>query len=45
MIGNFILWLFKFIKQQTCIHEYKYIYRKDNGNTFQECIKCELIRD
>jgi hypothetical protein len=43
MIGDIILWCKKFIKQQTCIHRYKYIYRKDTGGSFELCIKCDKI--
>lgn len=44
MIGDFILWIKKFIKQQTCIHDYKFICRKDNGGSYEECIMCDKIR-
>lgn len=44
MIGDFILWLKVFIKQQTCIHDYRIINRKDNGSDYYECNKCERIK-
>ena len=44
MIGDIILWWKKFIKQQTCIHKYKDVYRKDTGGTFELCTKCDKIK-
>lgn len=44
MIGNLILWLKKVLKQQTCIHKYEWIIRKDNGNSFENCCKCDKIK-
>lgn len=45
MLGNLILYLKKFLKQQTCIHEYKSTYRLDNGNSFWVCEKCERLKE
>lgn len=44
MIGDIILSLKKWLKQQTCLHNYKWVYRRDNGGSFEECTKCERIR-
>ena len=44
MLGDILLWIKNFFKQQTCIHKYKWINRKDNGGSFEECIKCEKIK-
>jgi hypothetical protein len=44
MIGDIILWCKTFIKQQTCIHKYKYINRKDTGGSFELCTKCDKIK-
>lgn len=44
MIGDIYLWIKEFIKQQTCIHDYKTIYRKDNGDSFELCKKCDKIK-
>ena len=43
MFGDIVLWLTKFIKQQTCVHTYEYVYRKDTGGSFELCGKCEKI--
>ena len=43
MIGDLILWVKRVWKQQTCVHTYKTIIRKDNGNTFENCCKCDKI--
>lgn len=43
MIGDIILWFKTFIKQQTCLHKYKVVYRRDNGSNFLLCEKCERI--
>lgn len=43
MIGDLILWFKKVWKQQTCIHYYKIVNRKDNGGSFYECTKCEKL--
>jgi hypothetical protein len=45
MIGDIILWCKIFIKQQTCIHNYKYVNRKDNGGSFELCEKCDKIKE
>ena len=37
MIGDLILWIKKVWKQQTCIHNYKWINRKDTGGSFEIC--------
>jgi len=44
MVGDVILWCRAFIKQQTCIHRYNWINRKDNGGSFELCIKCDKIK-
>lgn len=45
MFGDLILFFKKVFKQQTCIHNYKIIIRKDfAGGTFQECTKCEKLK-
>ena len=44
MIGDLILWIKRVWKQQTCIHDYKWIHRKDTGGSFEQCSKCEKIR-
>ena len=43
MIGNIILWIRLTWKQQTCIHTYKPVVRKDTGGSFDMCTKCEYI--
>lgn len=43
MIGNIILWIKSLIKQQTCLHDYQTINRKDTGGSFEYCGKCGLI--
>ena len=45
MIGDLILDIKRWLKQHFCIHKYNTVYRKDNGNTFRECIKCSNIND
>ena len=44
MVGDLVLWIKKFWKQQTCIHNYKWINRKDNGGSFENCLKCDKIK-
>lgn len=44
MFGNLILWIKRVFKQQTCIHKYKSVYRKDYGSSFDLCEKCDLIK-
>ena len=44
MIGDLILWIKRVWKQQTCIHTYKWVNRKDNGDSFEDCSKCDKIR-
>ena len=44
MIGNIILAIKKFWKQQTCMHKYKWVYRRDNGDSFETCSKCEILK-
>lgn len=44
MIGDLILQIKKFFKQQTCIHSYRYVYRKDNGSDFEKCTKCDKLK-
>jgi len=44
MIGDIVLWCKKFIKQQTCIHKYKNVNRKDTGGSFELCTKCDKIK-
>jgi hypothetical protein len=41
MIGHIILRFERFIKQNTCIHNYRWTYRKDNGDSFLMCEKCK----
>jgi len=43
MIGDIVLWIKKFWKQQTCIHDYRIIIRKDTGGDFHSCFKCDKI--
>lgn len=45
MLGNLILWMREVWKQQTCVHTYEWIYRKDNGNSFENCSKCDLVKN
>jgi len=45
MIGDLILWIKRMWKQQTCIHTYKWINRKDTGGSFENCTKCDKIRE
>ena len=44
MIEDIILWLKKTFKQQTCIHKYKDIHRKDTGGSVVICEKCNKIQ-
>lgn len=45
MIGDLILWIQKVWKQQTCIHKYIIVNRKDfEGGTFENCTKCDKIK-
>ena len=44
MFGDIILWIKLFFKQQTCIHDYKWVNRRDNGADFQVCKKCDKIK-
>ena len=47
MIGDVILYIKKLIKQNTCIHKYKYDGRIDvytDVLNFQKCTKCGKIR-
>lgn len=44
MIGDLILWIRIVFKQQTCIHNYKTIIRKDTWGDFKGCIKCDKIK-
>ena len=44
MIGDLILWLKRVWKQQTCVHEYKSVYRKDTGGSYEVCAKCDKLR-
>jgi len=43
MLGDFILWLKRVYKQQTCIHDYKSVADKSLAGTFDhyECKKCD----
>lgn len=44
MLGDFIIWLKKSIQQQTCIHDYKTVHRRDlGGGSFEKCKKCGRI--
>lgn len=45
MIGDIILWIKQFIKQQTCIHDYKPNRIVNIMNRpFDECIKCDKLK-
>ena len=44
MFGDIILWLKTFFSQQTCIHDYKPVYRRDTGGGFDICRKCKKIQ-
>jgi len=45
MLGNTLIVIKTFFHQHFfCIHKYKWVYRKDNGDTFEVCEKCELIK-
>lgn len=47
MIGDVVLYIKKLIKQNTCIHNYKYDGRIDvytDVLNFQKCTKCGKIR-
>lgn len=46
MVGDIILWIKQFIKQQTCIHNYKpnRISLILKGHGFDECTKCGKIK-
>lgn len=46
MFGDLILYLKKVLKQQSCIHNYKIVFRKDfQGGSFFECTKCEKLKE
>lgn len=45
MIGDFIIWIKLVWNKQTCIHDYKYVYRQDTGGDFQKCKKCGKLKD
>lgn len=44
MIGDFILWLRKTLKQQTCIHDYQSVYVIGAGMGYDECKKCGKVK-
>lgn len=44
MFGDIILWFKEFIKQQTCIHTYTTVNRRDTGGSFEVCKKCDKIK-
>jgi hypothetical protein len=45
MIGDIVLSIKKFFYQHFfCIHKYKWVYRKDNGDSFEVCEKCSKIK-
>jgi hypothetical protein len=44
MIGDLILWIKRVWKQQTCIHNYTIVNRKDTGGSFENCLKCNKIK-
>jgi len=45
MLGDIILGIKKFLHQHLfCIHNYKYVYRKDNGADYELCTKCDKIK-
>jgi hypothetical protein len=43
MIGDIVLWIKRVWKQQTCIHTYEIVNRKDTGGSFDLCSKCDKI--
>lgn len=43
MFGDIVLWFKEFFKQQTCVHHYEIVYRKDTGGDFLLCSKCNKI--
>lgn len=44
MFGDLMLKIKNLWFQFWCIHNYKWIYRKDNGDSFQSCTKCQKIK-
>lgn len=44
MIGDLLLELKKWFKQQTCYHDYKHVHRIDTGGGFEQCKKCGRIK-
>lgn len=44
MIGDLLILLKEWFKEQSCLHIYKGVYRKDNGGSFEQCIKCNRIK-
>lgn len=44
MIGDIILYLKRVWKEQTCIHHYKSVVRKDNFGIFFHCQKCDKTK-
>jgi hypothetical protein len=45
MIGDFILWIYKQIKQTFCIHKYKIHGIAGGDYIWWECEKCGRLRD
>jgi len=46
MLGDFILWIEKVLKQQSCIHNYTWRNTMQLGNcsSFECCTKCDRNR-
>lgn len=44
MIWDLILFIKRVWKQQTCIHKYQYIVRKDDGWFYLNCEKCDRCK-
>ena len=46
MLGDIILWLYKFIKEQTCVHDYSVMptLRYDESDTYLRCEKCGRVK-
>lgn len=45
MLGDIFLELKRFLHQHFfCIHDYKYVNRKDNAADYQVCKKCDKIK-
>ena len=45
MIGDIILWVKKFIKRQTCVHEYETMWAKLYiPEDYKQCKKCGRVK-